>query len=79
MGVVIPLVTQPPHVERTTVAHLDVESAPDAAVQLRASVDLDLHVGPGEQLVLALTHQQAEHLLQDLAARLGRRLIGIHR
>ncbi|WP_329565887.1 hypothetical protein [Kitasatospora sp. NBC_01266] len=79
MGVLIVLGTAPPHVERTTVAHLDVESVPDAAVQLRAAVDLDIHVGPGEQLALALTHQQADHLLQDLAARLGRRLIGIRR
>ncbi|PYC76865.1 hypothetical protein C7C46_20950 [Streptomyces tateyamensis] len=79
MGIVIPLVTQPIHTERTTLAHLDVESVPDAAVQLRAAVDLDIHVGPAEQLLLALTHQQADHLVQDLGARLGYRLIGIRR
>jgi hypothetical protein len=69
----------PLHGERTTVAHLDVESVPDAAVQLRAAVDLGVHVGAGEQLALALTRQQADHLLQDLAARLGQRLIPIRR
>ncbi|WP_035847172.1 hypothetical protein [Kitasatospora azatica] len=79
MGVVIPLVTQLIHTERTTVAHLDVESAPDAAVQLRAAVDLDIQLGPGEQLLLALTHQQADDLVQGLGARLGYRLIGIRR
>jgi hypothetical protein len=79
VGVLIRLGTDPAHIERTTVAHLDVESAPDVAIQLRAAVDLDIHVGPGEQLALALTLQQADHLLQDLAARLGQRLIGIRR
>ncbi|MCC9307970.1 hypothetical protein LN042_12855 [Kitasatospora sp. RB6PN24] len=79
MRVLSPLGTGPARVERTTVAHLDVESAPDTAIQLRAAVDLDIHVGPGEQLALALTRQQAEHLLQDLAARLGRRLVGSRR
>ncbi|MGC0312327.1 hypothetical protein [Kitasatospora acidiphila] len=79
MGVLILLGSGPTHVERTTVAHLDVESAPDTAIQLRAAVDLDIHVGPGEHLALALTRQQADHLLQDLAARLGQRLMSIRR
>jgi hypothetical protein len=72
-------VTILPRVERSTVAHIDVESVPDAAIQLRAAVDVDLRVAPGEQLALALTRQQAEHLLQDLAARLGQGLIAIRR
>ncbi|MFE9424592.1 hypothetical protein ACFYNO_16655 [Kitasatospora sp. NPDC006697] len=76
MGVLIQL---PLHVERTTVAHLDVESAPDAAVQLRAAVDFGVEVAPGNQLALALSREQAEHLLQDLAARLGHRVIGPRR
>ncbi|MGC0313638.1 hypothetical protein [Kitasatospora acidiphila] len=77
MGVLITLVDKGAHVERTTVAHLDVETVPDAALQVRATVDLDIHAGPGEQLALALTRQQAEQFLHDLAARLGRRLIGL--
>jgi hypothetical protein len=81
VGVLIPFAGQvpPPHVERTTLARLDVETVPDAALQLRATVDLDIHAGPGEQLALALTRQQAEQFLQDFAARLGHRLIGVSR
>ncbi|MDH6142149.1 MULTISPECIES: hypothetical protein [Kitasatospora] len=73
------LVPQPPHVERTTVAHLTVDAVADATLQLRAAVDLDVHVGPGEHLALPLTRHQAEDLLQDLAAHLGQRVIGIRR
>ncbi|MET8700150.1 hypothetical protein ABZW10_14955 [Kitasatospora sp. NPDC004723] len=79
MGVVIPLVTGSVYAERTTVAYLTTEAVPDAAVQLRAAVDLDIHVGPGEELALALTHDQAEELLHGLAARLGHRVIGAGR
>ncbi|MFG3053782.1 hypothetical protein ACGFZP_22910 [Kitasatospora sp. NPDC048239] len=79
MGVVIPMVTASTHVERTTVAYLTVETVPDAAVQLRLAVDLDVHAGPGEQLALPLTRDQAEELLHSLAAHLGRRVIGIRR
>jgi hypothetical protein len=73
------LVPQPTRIERTTVAHLTVETVADAARQLRAAVDLDIHVGPGEHLALPLTRHQAEDLLQVLAAHLGHRIIGIHR
>ncbi|MFI9329899.1 hypothetical protein ACIGZJ_20430 [Kitasatospora sp. NPDC052868] len=79
MGVVIPMVTASSHTERTTVAYLTVETVPDAAVQLRLAVDLDVHAGPGEQLALPLTRDQAEELLHSLAAHLGRRVIGIRR
>ncbi|GAA1383373.1 hypothetical protein GCM10009639_03590 [Kitasatospora putterlickiae] len=79
MGVVIPLLNATTYVERTTVAYLSAEAAPDAAVQLRAAVDLDIHIGPGEELALALTHHQAEELLHSLAARLGHRVIGVRR
>jgi hypothetical protein len=76
---VIPLNTRTAPVERTTVAHLDVEAVPDATLQLRASVDLDIHAGPGEQLAFALTRAQAEELLHGLAAHLGHRVIGVRR
>ncbi|GAA1965834.1 hypothetical protein [Kitasatospora viridis] len=79
MGVLIPLTGRQVHTERTTVAHLDVETVPDAALQLRAAVDLDINLAPGDHLTLALTHRQAEDLLHDLANHLGHRLIGIHR
>ncbi|MER7707848.1 hypothetical protein ABTX81_33760 [Kitasatospora sp. NPDC097605] len=79
MGVVIPLLGGATHAERTTVAYLTAESAPDAAVQLRAAVDLDIHVGPGEELAVALARDQAEDLLHGLADRLGHRVIGAHR
>ncbi|MFF2957142.1 hypothetical protein ACFVVU_38115 [Kitasatospora sp. NPDC057965] len=79
MGVVIPLVTGSVYAERTTVAYLTTDAVPDTAVQLRAAVDLDIHVGPGEELALALTREQAEELLHGLAARLGHRVIGAGR
>ncbi|MGF1428408.1 hypothetical protein [Kitasatospora sp. LaBMicrA B282] len=83
MGIVIPFTTHPlhsaPHTERTTVSHLGVEAAPDTSLQLRATVDLDLHVGPGEHLAYALTHAQAEDLLHALAAHLGYRAFGLRR
>ncbi|MFJ9946268.1 hypothetical protein [Kitasatospora sp. NPDC091207] len=79
MGVLIPLVADAIHTERTTVAYLSVEHAPDAAVQLRLAVDLDLHTGPGEQLALPLTRDQAHELLNGLAAHLGHRVLDIHR
>ncbi|WP_344639895.1 hypothetical protein [Kitasatospora cystarginea] len=66
-------------VERSTVAYLDVEAVPDAAVQVRAAVDLDIHVSPGEQLAFALTREQSEKLLHGLAAHLGHRVIGVRR
>ncbi|MFE7194672.1 hypothetical protein [Kitasatospora sp. NPDC057541] len=78
MGVVIPLVTGSVYAERTTVAYLTTDAVPDTAVQLPA-VDLDIHVGPGEELALALTRDQAEELLHGLAARLGHRVIGAGR
>ncbi|MEU6233260.1 hypothetical protein [Kitasatospora sp. NPDC047058] len=67
-----------PHSERTTAAYLAVERVPDAAVQLRMAVDLDVHAGPGEQLAFALTRDQAHELLHGLAAHLGHRILGIH-
>ncbi|MGV9271682.1 hypothetical protein ACWDRR_44415, partial [Kitasatospora sp. NPDC003701] len=76
MGVLIPMITAATHVERTTVAYLTVEHTPDATVQLRLAVDLDIHTGPGEQLALPLTHDQAHELLHTLAAHLGHRVIG---
>ncbi|MFD9597700.1 hypothetical protein ACFWA9_33780 [Kitasatospora sp. NPDC059973] len=79
MGVLIPLVTTTTHTERTTVAYLTVEPVPDATLQLRLAVDLDIHTGPGEQLALPLTHAQAHDLLHDLAAHLGHRVLGIRR
>ena len=81
MGVLIPLVTQsvPVHVERTTVPCLTVECVPDAAVQLRCAVDLDISLGTGEQLVLPLTQGQAEELLHALAAHLGTRVVRLCR
>ncbi|WP_406201071.1 hypothetical protein OH807_20890 [Kitasatospora sp. NBC_01560] len=79
MGVLIPMVTASTHVERTTAAYLTVEHVPDAAVQLRLAVDLDIHAGPGEQLALPLTRDQAHELLHGLAAHLGHRVIGIRR
>ncbi|MFJ3791874.1 hypothetical protein [Kitasatospora sp. NPDC090091] len=79
MGVLIPLVTDAIHTERTTAAYLAVESAPDAVVQLRVAVDLDVHAAPGEHLALPLTRDQALDLLHDLAAHLGHRVIGITR
>ncbi|MFJ5118581.1 hypothetical protein [Kitasatospora sp. NPDC088548] len=80
MGVVIPLATtQAVHVERTTVPYLTVEHVPDATVQLRLAVDLDVHAGPGEQLAFPLTRDQAEELLHGLAAHLGTRVLGIRR
>ncbi|MCX5211297.1 hypothetical protein OG689_18710 [Kitasatospora sp. NBC_00240] len=79
MGVLIPLVPQGPQVARTTVPYLTVERVPDAAVQLRCAVDLDISLGPGEQLALPLTRDQAEELLQALAAHLGTRVIRLHR
>ncbi|MFF1794767.1 hypothetical protein ACIF6L_00285 [Kitasatospora sp. NPDC086009] len=77
MGVLIPLLTQAIHTERTTVAYLAVETVPDAALQLRVAVDLDVNAGPGEHLALPLTRDQADELLHALAARLGRRVIGV--
>ncbi|WP_327677668.1 hypothetical protein [Kitasatospora sp. NBC_00458] len=77
MGVLIPFVTATVHTERTTVAHVTVESAPDAAVQLRLAPDLDIHAGPGEHLAIPLTNDQAEDLLHALAARLGHRILRI--
>ncbi|MEU1425375.1 hypothetical protein [Kitasatospora sp. NPDC005751] len=79
MGVLIPMTTDAIHTERTTVAYLTVEHAPDATLQLRLAVDLDLHTGPGEQLALPLTHHQAHDLLHDLAAHLGHRALRIRR
>ncbi len=79
MGVLIPLVPQPTYVERTTVPYLTVERVPDAAVQLRCAVDLDISLGPGEQLALPLTREQAEELLHARAAHLGTRVIRLHR
>ncbi|WP_406199283.1 hypothetical protein OH807_16535 [Kitasatospora sp. NBC_01560] len=79
MGFLIPLVTEAVHTERTTAAYLAVESVPDAALQLRVAVDLDVHAGPGEHLAVPLTRGQAEELLHGLAAHLGRRVIGIRR
>ncbi|MFF2040173.1 hypothetical protein ACFVVX_07095 [Kitasatospora sp. NPDC058170] len=79
MGVLIPLVTEAIHTERTTIAYLAVEQAPDAAVQLRVAVDLDIQAGPGEHLALPLTRDQAHDLLDALAAHLGQRVIGIRR
>ncbi|GGV17673.1 hypothetical protein GCM10010495_35260 [Kitasatospora herbaricolor] len=79
MGVLIPLVPPSVHVERTTVPYLTVERVPDAAVQLRCAVDLDIGLAPGEQLALPLTRDQAEELLQALAAHLGTRVIRLHR
>ncbi|MGV9268449.1 hypothetical protein ACWDRR_27715, partial [Kitasatospora sp. NPDC003701] len=76
MGVLIPLITDAIHTERTTVAYLTVEHTPDATVQLRLAVDLDIHTRPGEQLALPLTHDQAHELLHTLAAHLGHRVIG---
>ncbi|MFI9331653.1 hypothetical protein ACIGZJ_29450 [Kitasatospora sp. NPDC052868] len=58
------------HTERTTIAYLSVEAVPDAALQLRVAVDLDIHAAPGEHLALPLTRDQAEELLHALAARL---------
>lgn len=75
----MPFTTEPVHVERTTLAHLDVEAVPDATLQLRAAVDLAIHVGPGGQLAFALTRTQAEELLHSLAAHLGHRVIGVGR
>ncbi|WP_329488003.1 hypothetical protein OG618_15530 [Kitasatospora sp. NBC_01246] len=77
MGVLIPLLTQAIHTERTTVAYLAVETVPDAALQLRVAVDLDVNASPGEHLALPLTRDQADELLYALAARLGRRVIGV--
>ncbi|WP_395295088.1 hypothetical protein ACF9IK_17250 [Kitasatospora hibisci] len=68
-----------PHVERTTAAYLAVERVPDAALQLRFAVDLDVHAAPGEHVALPLTRDQALDLLHTLAAHLGHRVIGIHR
>ncbi|MFF1793081.1 hypothetical protein ACFVXQ_02355 [Kitasatospora sp. NPDC058263] len=79
MGVLIPLVTDAIHTERTTVAYLTVEHASDATVQLRLAVDLDIHTGPGEHLALPLTPDQAHELLHDLAAHLGHRVLRIRR
>ncbi|MFF2039830.1 hypothetical protein ACFVVX_05340 [Kitasatospora sp. NPDC058170] len=80
MGVLIPMVTaQAVHTERTTAHYLAVEHVPDAALQLRIGVDLDVHVGPGEQLAFPLTRDQAHDLLDALAAHLGQRVIGIRR
>ncbi|MFG3056167.1 hypothetical protein ACGFZP_35155 [Kitasatospora sp. NPDC048239] len=79
MGVLIPLVTEAIHTERTTVAYLAVEHVPDAALQLRLAVDLDIQAGPGEHLALPLTRDQAHDLLHSLAAHLGHRVIGIRR
>ncbi|MFB7612699.1 hypothetical protein [Kitasatospora sp. NPDC056181] len=79
MGVLIPLVTGSTQVERTTVPYLIVEAVPDATVQLRLAVDLDIHAGPGEQLAFPLTRDQAHELLHGLAAHLGHRVIGIRR
>ncbi|MFF1903816.1 hypothetical protein [Kitasatospora sp. NPDC058218] len=79
MGVLIPLITEAIHTERTTVAYLAVEHTPDATVQLRLAVDLDIHTGPGEQLALPLTRDQAHELLHALAAHLGHRVLGIRR
>ncbi|MFG3051059.1 hypothetical protein ACGFZP_08915 [Kitasatospora sp. NPDC048239] len=79
MGVLIPLVTEAIHTERTTVAYLAVETVPDAALQLRLAVDLDIQAGPGEHLALPLARDQAEELLHTLAAHLGHRVIGIRR
>ncbi|GAA2840032.1 hypothetical protein RMN57_16230 [Kitasatospora sp. CM 4170] len=79
MGVLIPLVTEAIHTERTTAAYLTVEHVPDAALQLRVAVDLDVHAAPGEHLALPLTRDQAHDLLHTLAAHLGHRVIGITR
>ncbi|MEU6234584.1 hypothetical protein [Kitasatospora sp. NPDC047058] len=74
-----PTATPAVHTERTTAAHLTVEPVPDAALQLRIAVDLDVHAGPGDHLAVPLTRDQAHDLLHGLAARLGHRVIGIHR
>ncbi|WP_406202087.1 hypothetical protein OH807_23205 [Kitasatospora sp. NBC_01560] len=79
MGVLIPMGTGSTHVERTTAHYLAVEHVPDAALQLRVAVDLDVQAGPGEQLAFPLTRDQAHDLLQGLAAHLGHRVIGIRR
>ncbi|WP_406204515.1 hypothetical protein OH807_28965 [Kitasatospora sp. NBC_01560] len=80
MGVLIPMVTtEAIHTERTTVAFLAVEHVPDAALQLRVAVDLDIHAAPGEHLAVPLTRDQAHDLLHALAAHLGHRVIGIRR
>ncbi|MBP0450008.1 MULTISPECIES: hypothetical protein [unclassified Kitasatospora] len=79
MGVVTPMATRAVHTERTTVHYLAVENVPDATVQLRAAVDLDINAAPGEYLALPLTRDQAHELLQGLAAHLGHRVIGIRR
>ncbi|GAB2721034.1 hypothetical protein [Kitasatospora kifunensis] len=57
----------------------DWSAARDTALQLRAAVDLDIHVGPGEHLAFALTRHQAEDLLHTLAAHLGHRVLGVRR
>ncbi|MFI6844509.1 hypothetical protein OG535_27610 [Kitasatospora sp. NBC_00085] len=80
MGVLIPMVTTGAiHTERTTAHYLAVEHVPDAALQLRLAVDLDVHAGPGEQLAFPLARDQAHDLLQSLAAHLGHRVLGIRR
>ncbi|MEE1828776.1 hypothetical protein PUR61_42430 [Streptomyces sp. BE20] len=79
MGLLIPLVTEAVHTERTTVAHVTVETVPDATLQLRLAPDLDIHAAPGEHLAVPLTRDQAEDLLHALAARLGHRLLRIQR
>ncbi|MGW3041581.1 hypothetical protein ACWC9T_16430 [Kitasatospora sp. NPDC001159] len=57
--------------ERTTVHYLTAESAPDAALQLRPAVDLDIHAVPGDYLAIPLTRSQAEERLFFLSAHLG--------
>ncbi|MFJ3787941.1 hypothetical protein [Kitasatospora sp. NPDC090091] len=80
MGALIPFVTQTAvHTERTTAHYLAVEHVPDAAVELRVAVDLDVHAGPGEHLAFPLTNEQAHDLLHTLAAHLGHRVLGIRR
>ncbi|WP_395295872.1 hypothetical protein ACF9IK_22130 [Kitasatospora hibisci] len=79
MGALTPLATEAVHTERTTAAYLAVEHVPDAALQLRFAVDLDVHAASGEHLALPLTRDQAHDLLHTLAAHLGHRVIGITR
>ncbi|MFD0275750.1 hypothetical protein ACFVHB_17855 [Kitasatospora sp. NPDC127111] len=75
----VPTATPAVRTERTTAAYLAVERVPDAALQLRVAVDLDVHAGPGEQLAVPLTRDQAHDLLHALAAHLGHRVLGIRR
>ncbi|MEE1825849.1 hypothetical protein PUR61_27205 [Streptomyces sp. BE20] len=69
MGDLIPIPR--PHIERTTVPYLTVESVPDADLQLRLPVDLDINAAPGDHLAVPLTRAQARDLLESLTHHLG--------